>query len=221
MPRKTITEEIIELAMEFTPKDDSNAKYLRSRLEAMSDAEFTKYMAELESGEEIIPLTVPNFTKKGLDLDRNKKIAKKHGIELMQRVWYTDPLTGVRSLSRGTAMITILPVRVQSQLLSEKDSIPLTNTRIDESSGQVTGDSKGSRISYPELGSLLSEDLQISALELVKVRGGDRRALAEMEREIISTGTAKLGPLMQMGTRAKSADMISAYLDGMHFDNTF
>ena len=219
--RKQITDEIVTLIKQILPKDKSNEDYTRNRLESLTDAQFKEYMALLESGEEYIHVYLPALHKVKMSLERNLALAEKLGIHLYERIWYNDPSTGMRTLSRGQGMLLLLPIRMQAQMLEKKDSIPLDNVKLDELSGQVTGDDKGSRVSFPELGSMNSEGLLMTPLELVKARGGDREAYDELANQISTTGVASLTPLLTLGTKAKSQEIVSNLLAGMHLDNTF
>lgn len=219
--RKQITDEIVEFYQAIDPTDKFNPDYIRKQLDSLTNKQFDEYMDLLASGEEYLHYYVPNLTKSNITVEGNVKLGRSFGLDLYQRIWYTDPTTGMRALSRGTALMLLLPVRMQSQMLEKKDSIPLDNAKIDELSGQVTGEDKGSRISFPELGSLNSEGLQATALELIKVRGGDREALRQLTQDIVQTGEARLTPLLELGTHAQSQVAVDAFLNAMHFDTTF
>jgi hypothetical protein len=219
--RSIVTKEIVDFYKQIDSSDTFNPAYIQKQLESLTDKQFDEYMELLANGEEYLHYFVPNLVKNNITVESNLKLARSFGLELFQRLWYTDPYTGMRTLSRGTALLLLLPVRMQAQMLEKKDSIPLDNAKVDELSGQVTGEDKGSRISFPELGSLNSEGLQATALELIKVRGGDREALQQLTQDILQTGEAKLTPLLEIGTHAQSQVVVDAFLNAMHFDTTF
>ena len=53
--------------------------YIRDRLSQLSDAAFDRYMRDLSSGKEILPLTAPNLVKQQLTIDNNLRLAYKLG----------------------------------------------------------------------------------------------------------------------------------------------
>ena len=95
----------------------------------------------------------------------------------------------------------ILQSKAEAQLLEYKISIADDNSHIDELTGQPTGDSKSTNISFPQYLILRSRGLDKSAEEFFKVRGGDAAAFNASNRAIIERGSVTLDQLRQLGTR--------------------
>lgn len=214
--RKKATDFIVKMMLEITPGDDFNSKLKKEQLNALSDKEFKKFMEDVRDGKEYITFYAPNLDKTKVDIDNNIRVGEMLGHNFFDRLWWTDPVTGRRTLSKHESFIVDIVVRRQSQLQESKESVPLDNKKRDEISGQVTSESKGSKLSYPELQTLLSQDLEHTILELIKFRGGDTEALREMETMIAQTGYADFDTLMNLGSRAKITDVLGAYLNAMH-----
>lgn len=196
-----------------------NGKLLRQQMEAMSQADFDRYMNALEAGDEIIPLVSPNLSEHKLSLERNFAIAKELGHEFFQQLDLTDPATGVTYRTPEKYLVVLLPVRRQRQILREKISLPESTRHIDEFSGQVTGPSKGSRVSMPELQVLYSQDLIDPLTELIKYRGGDIKGQQLLYRQLTETGQASQKALSQTPTKVKSTQTLSIILKAMHLNN--
>jgi len=217
--RKAAQELILKYVDKLLPGSPNRARY-EELFAGMSDKQFDQFMQHLESGEASLSIISPNLTKDRLDLKRNLKIAEELGHDFFQRLVLTDPTTGVSYLTPLKYMVVDLPVRRQVQLLQKKATIPESNKHIDELSGQSTGASKGSKISFPELQVLFAQNLESTITELIKFRGGDTKGFNSMNRSIYETGGASIEHLAQAGTKVKSVTTLSTLLKAMHLDNT-
>lgn len=225
--RKQVTDFIVENIALVIPGDDYNAKLTRERLERMTDDEFDKYIRSLarpkteedKQHQEILPFYAPNFNEAKLTLDNLMAVAEKIGIPLFEQLWITDPQTGRVYLTPNAYPVFDLLVRRQAQMLTKKSSIPEDSRHVDEMSGQVTGKSKGSKISFPELQAQLAKDQTATLLEEIKVRGGDETALREMDRQLIEHGEVNLSDVTVDGQVSKSTSMVSILLRGALLEN--
>lgn len=197
-----------------------NGAYLRERFAAMSDAALDAYVDRLATGEEILPLTAPNLAKEKLSVDRNLTLAKELKHDFFHHLRMTDAATGTTYVTPEKYLVLKLPVRRQRQLLRKKITIPEGTKHVNEFSGQVTGPSKGSRISLPELQVLYSQDLTDPIIELIKYRGGDVKGQQLMYRSLMETGRASMRNLERFNTRVKSTDTLGIILQGMMLSNT-
>lgn len=132
----------------------------------------------------------------------------------------TDPTTGEVYRTPVKYLVIDVPLRRQVQLLQSKATIPENNKHIDELSGQSTGPSKGSKISFPELQVLFAQGLDSTITELIKFRGGDAKAFNAMNRAIIENGGVSIDYLSQFNTKVKSVTTLSTLLKTIHLDNT-
>lgn len=225
--RKKATDYILKHIAMFDPNDKANVQLTKQFLESLSDEQFEDYMRRLrkpengaeDQGRETLTYYAPNLSKIKLEVKRNLEIADAIGHNFFERLWLTDPQTGETYLTTQAHMVVDLPIRRQAQLLIKKSSIPANNNTVDELSGQPTGESKGGKLSFPELQAQVAQQLDNTILEEIKIRGGDEIAYQEFERQMLETGSASLEQLLSLGTKVKSTETLSKLFKGMHFDN--
>lgn len=201
-----------------------NRETYEKELAALSDAQFEEMVVDIESGMGfnavqgglILPVYMPNLNTTKISVKRNIALAKELGHDFFQRIWITDPHTNQRYLTPRRYMTLLWSVRRQAQTLEGKQSIPTDTTVIDDLTGQPTGESKGSALTYPELQVLHARGLQNTIIEALKVRGGDLKALNQFERDIIETGGSSLQPILAADTKVKSTQTLDSLLRGMH-----
>jgi hypothetical protein len=197
----------------------SNVDIYKQRFAAMSDEAFEAYIQQLDSDEEILSLIAPNLDDLNLTIENNLAVAEKLGHTFFERCWLTDPKTGVEYLTPIKYLIVDLSLRRQQQLLQKKISIPDNNRHVDELTGQPTGDSQGSKLSFPETQVLYAQGLDRALEELLKFRGGDTKAFQAMNRSIIDTGGVSLDAIKRVRTKVKSTETLSTFLSSMHLSN--
>lgn len=216
--RKAATAEALKWIGEIMPGDD-NVKMYKERFAAMTDEEFDTYMRKLASGEEIMYIIAPNLAENKVTVENNLRVADLLGVKLFQRLWLTDPRTGVEYLTPVRYLVVHLSLRRQQQLLQKKMSIPENNRHVDELTGQPTGDSQGSKLSFPEIQALYAQGLDRSLTEMLKFRGGDTKAFNAMNRSVIDTGGVNLDAIMRVPTKVKSTETLGTLLSSMHLQN--
>ncbi len=217
--RKAFTDYVCTMVDKILP-EGTNGAFLRERFDAMSDSELETYVTRLKSGDEIIPLTSPNLDKAKLTIERNFKIAEELGHDFFQHLILTDPETNTIYKTPEKYLVVDIPVRRQRQLLRKKISIPEGTRHVDEMSGQVTGPSKGSKISSPELTVMYSQDLTAPIVELIKYRGGDIKGQQMLYRTLMETGHASMKVLSKSPTKVKSTETLRILLTAMHLKTT-
>jgi len=196
-----------------------NREMYESMLGAMSDAQIAQYVKDLKERKKRLSIIVPNGVKYGLDVQRNLKIAKEWNHSFFERLWM-DPGNGLpKYLTPKRYLVMLLPLKRQAQHLVKKVSIPEDNKTIDDFSGQPTGPSKGSKISYPEVQILTALNLDNSLTELLKYRGGDIKGFDALNTSISRYGGVSLNSIKRLGTQAKSTLTLSTLLTGMHLEN--
>lgn len=184
----------------------------------MDDAAFERFVKRCEEGY-IVPLIVPNLKGPQIDIRRNLEIGEEWGHAFFEQIWITDAVTGLTHLTPKKYLVIEWPMRRQQQTLDKKMSVPKDNSHVDDLTGQVTGESKGSSVTLPELQVLFSEGLTENILELIKVRGGDSDAFAAYERSLINTGRVSTDVISQAGSRPKSTSTLSTFLTSAHLRN--
>ena len=196
-----------------------NVQIYKDLFAKMSDKEFGLFMKSLEDGDSRLAIIVPNLSKEKLDINRNLALAKELGHDFFERLWIDGNSDVPPYLTPVKYLVIDLPVRRQAQLLQKKISIPEDNKSIDELSGQPTGKSKGSKISYPETQILAALDLNESLTELLKARGGDNIMFNDMNAAISKTGGVSIKAIDKGNTVVKSTEVLSTLLTSMHLRN--
>lgn len=225
--RQEVTAFIVDSISGIIPGDSYNADLTKKRLDEMTDDEFDTYIRALakpttEEGiatQEILPFYSPNLKDPRVTMVNLMAVAEKIGHEFFEQLWLTDPQTGRVFLTPQKYLVLDMTVRRQAQMLTKKSSIPADTRHVDEMSGQVTGKSKGSKISFPELQAQLAQGLEHTLIEEIKVRGGDRAAQVEFDRQLIENGEASIVDVTAGGGVTKSTSTVGILLRGMMIDN--
>ncbi len=225
--RQEVTAFIVKSIAGIIPGDRYNSDLIKKRLDELSDVEFDQYMKELgkpstEEGiktQEILPFYSPNLKDPRVTMKNLLDVAEEIGFEFFEQLWLTDPQTNKVFLTPQKYLVLDLTVRRQAQMLTKKSSIPENTRHVDEMSGQVTGKSKGSKVSFPEVQAQLAQGLENTLIEEIKVRGGDRAAQVEFDRQLIEHGEASIVDVTEGGGVTKSTSTVGDLLRGMMIDN--
>lgn len=218
--RKKATELVLEKIQLIDPSG-TNQKLLSEMLSNLSAKQFDDWIERLRKKQDYVPLVMPNMSDSKVSTVNNIKVSKHFDIQFFQRIKYVDPSTGVTFLTPNKYLVVDLPVRIQIEALANKISIPDDNRHIDDLTDQPTGVSKGSALSFPELLVLHSQGHRIGILELIKVRGGDLKAMNEVHRQILSTGNGRVESVLGKGTIPTAIKTLSILMKGMHYGNNF
>ncbi len=197
-----------------------NVKLIKDLFARMSDKEFDQFIDALAKREKRLPIIIPNLQENTVTVERNLKLAKDWGHNFFERIWMNPGNGADPYLSNHPYLIVDVQLRRQAQHVIKKRSIPEDNSSVDDFSGQPTGKSKGSKLSYPEIQIMASAALDQSMTEQLKYRGGDIRGFAAMEESISRFGSVSLKALEQLGTQVQSTKTLSTFLTCMHLSNT-
>lgn len=217
---RAAAEEVIITWIEELMPGSPNTQIYKDRFAKMSDKEFDDFIGQLEREEIFLTIQAPNLSENKLSIERNLAIAEKLGHQFYERIWMDEGNDIPPYLTNNKYLIIDLPLRRQAQLLTKKISIPKNNNTIDNLTGQPTSDSKGSKISYPELQIMAALGLDQCSIELMKFRGGDLKGFNAMNSLISKTGGVELETLNKLGTKVKSTSTLSTYLTAMHLSNS-
>lgn len=187
----------------------------------MSDEDFDKWIKKLIAKETYIAIIAPEKVGPQLSVANNLNVAKKWGHEFFERIWM-DPKNGAPAfLSNDKYLVVDFPFKRQAQFLVKKISIPEDNRSIDNLTGQPTGKSKGSKISWPEVQIMAAlGGFDNTIVEFIKFRGGDLQGFNAMNHSIHTTGGVTLSSIGVLGTRVKSVQSLSTLLTSMHLTNS-
>lgn len=194
--------------------------FYQEKFKNITDKEIAELVTKLESGEFYLPYYRENLNDKEVDIEAWLAIAEEVGAEIFTKLWIEDAVTGEISLTPVEHWVALVPGRTQLQYLDDKMSVAADSTVRDALTGQVTGASKGSAISYPQLNTLDARGhFNNTMVEFLKLRGGDIEASRAYNRMLINTGGAKIEPIMELHSRPLSTETLSTQLTAAHLAN--
>lgn len=197
-----------------------NVQMYQDLFAKMSDKQFDDFMKGIEEGSIRLAIVAPNLNERKITVDHNLELAEELGHKFFERIWIDQGNDIPPYLSPIEYLVVDLPLRRQAQLLVKKISIPEDNKSIDDLTGQPTGKSKGSKISYPETQILAALDLDANLTEMLKYRGGDVKGFDAMNTMIAKTGGVSLKAIEPLGTKVRSTQTLQSLLTAMHLENT-
>ncbi len=218
--RKAAEAMLFEVIEALLPGSD-NKRIYEEIFEWMSDSDFDRWVTGLERQETYIALIAPELVGPQLNVARNLDVAEAWGHEFFQRV-RMDPRNGGPSyLSNDKYLIVDGPIKRQAQFLIKKISIPEDNRSIDTLTGQPTGKSKGSKISWPEVQILNAlGGFEETITEFIKYRGGDLQGFNAMNTMIANTGGVSIAAIGSLGTQVQAVQSFTTLLRAMHLQPT-
>ncbi|MGL5378032.1 MAG: hypothetical protein ACRDAT_07065, partial [Cetobacterium sp.] len=137
-----------------------------------------------------------------------------------QRIWLYDQDTGIYSLSRFKHLVTYTVIRRQTQHVEDKQSMAEHTNAIDTLTGQVSGKSKTSTFSFPQIFEHFGKGAHFSLVELLSHRGGNLEAGRALDRQIRASGSGSLNFEGASRTRTMSALTLGRMLTAMHLGNS-
>lgn len=198
----------------------SDIERYKQRFAKLTNAEFDAFIQRLRSGEETLQLTIPPGTEgKLINIERNMKVAAKWNHSFHQRIWMPADGDNPAYLTPISYFVCKEPVRIASQRIAKKASIPKTQRVINSLTGQMTGESKGASFSFPELRLCVAMGLKHAPTELMKYRGGDLRGNAALNASLVRLGSASLDTLSHFASGVVSTDTLYTYLTAAHIKN--
>ena len=197
-----------------------NREIYEKLLKGMSDKEFDTFMSDIREGKRFLSLVIPNFKQSGVTVENNIKVGEELGHSFFQRLWIEGKEGMPSYLTPHPHMVLDMPLRRASQLLTKKISVPSHNKVVDALTGQPTGESKGARVSYPELQVAAAMGLENSMIELMKYRGGDNRGNAALTGMLSRLGKANLNTLKQYSSGVESTHTLKTFLTAAYLKST-
>lgn len=210
------TEDFILRYIEKIVPGGQNIVIYKKLFAEMDDQQFDQYMYDLEHGKKWLVVFSPNFAGPGISVENNLNVADELGHNFYQRLWIGKKGNTPEYLTPIPYLVVDLPLRRASQVLTKKISIPEHNRTVDKLTGQPTGDSRGSKISYPELQVAAAMNLDNCMLELMKYRGGDKKGGDALKAMIGKYGTANLKTLSNFASGVESGKTLKTFLTCMH-----
>lgn len=206
---------ILKFIKRLSP-NSQNVKLYQDFFKSLTDEAFDTFMNNLKEGRQYLSLIEPNGGKTGLSVENNLEIAKELGHNFFERLWIEGKAGEPAYLTPVPYLVVDLPVRRASQLLTKKIKVPEHNKTVDILTGQPTGESKGAKISYPELQVCAAMGLEESMVELMKYRGGDVRGNKAYNAMLSKLGTANLKTLSNYSSGVESNNTLKTFMNAMH-----
>ena len=214
--KRAKAQEFILKYIDKLAKGGQNKAIYERLFSSMDDKTFDTFMKDIKSGKKFLCIIVPNFSSVKISVENNLKLAEELGHSFFERIWIEGNGDTPTYLTPIPYMIIDLPVRRASQLLIKGISVPDHNKVVDVLTGQPTGESKGAKISYPELQLCVAMGLENSMIELMKYRGGDLNGLNALNSSISKTGSASLGNLSKYSSGVESTKTLKTFLNSIH-----
>lgn len=201
-----------------------NSNLVKDRLTSISDAEINQIMVAIDNrapldgfgaSEFIIPYYVDDKFKEAPDMNALLKLGDEIGAELFSYLWSPDHVTGEVSRSPERRGLMLLDTRRAIQNIADKLSVAKDGSKRDELTGQVTGSSKGSSMSNPELGCLLGRGEELVSVEYMAGRGSDSGATNTLNSAIATHGGVSLETVLDGSNGVGVTQSISSLLAGM------
>ncbi len=212
--RKRAESTLLTIIKAIAPGGHTLSIYKRM-LADMDDKAFDTFINQLESGERFLIVVAENFGNEGITVENNLKVADDLGHNFFQKLWIEGKDGQPTYLTPIEYMIVDLPIRRASQMLTKKISVTEDNKTVDALTGQPTGESKGARVSYPELQVCAAMGLENSMVELMKYMGGDIKGMAAYNAMISQTGKANLNTLQHYSSGVESTKSVRTFLNAM------
>ena len=212
--RKRIETELLEWVDRFDISK-TNGNIYREILPTLSDTKLQELISKP------IPLYDPNGGPTDIDHRRTIDLCKELGYDIEQFLWLTDPKTGFVSKTRYKHLVLPLPVRRQTQMIDKKMSVPEHSRTFDKTTGQVTGASRSSSFSFPQLYIMYSKGYDATNREFFRTRGGNVKAGSVVDRQIRQTGSSSQHFIGEDATAVKSTKSAGAMLKTIHIGNNF
>lgn len=196
-----------------------NYTVYKNLFDKMNDDQFEEFMVRLEAGG-MLSIHVDNMNPKEYPVfDVITKLSRERGLEPEQHLVFYDQDTGLRYETPETFVVGTAETRKQRQMWVKKFGAAKDDSKIDDLTGQVFGDSRGTGISIPEVRVLKTLGLDLTAKELYGVKGGDLGALDEYRKSIQETGHATVEGSLRHGTGVRSLQTASMLMMGRHLEN--
>lgn len=216
--RKAFEASVLKLMARVT-KGGRNRKIYEDLFAQMSDDDIEKMVVSLEEGNPL-PVYVSNWDEKEMLSFREVQVlAKEYGVALETQLIITDQDTGLEFITPETYFVGVTEIRKQRQMLVKKFGAAKDDVKVDDLTGQVIGDSRGTGISNPEIQVLQTLGLTTTPKELYDVKGGDLGALDVYRKELMETGRTSTIGALKRGTGVKSLQVAHFLLRARHIDN--
>jgi len=219
--RKGAEELILKYIDKIAPGGE-NKKLYADLFKSMSNKQFDDFMLNLKNKKTTLCVIAPldSAISKKITVKNNVKLGKELGYEFFQHITVKGDGDKPPYKTPNKYLVYKLPFRRAAQTLSKKISIPKDSMSIDLTTGQVTGSSQSSKLTYPEIQMLTGMGLDKSLKELLKNRGGDVKSQNAMMNLLYKNGRVDDATLKQYEDKVVSAKTLINYWRASHIKTT-
>lgn len=212
--RKEIEDKIINYMNIVDSKNKQNVNKFKNRFASMDDDKFFEYI------ESVIYDRYGHFYfeiemgKNEITLEKFKKAADFVNVKLFDKIGFRDIVDGQTIYTTQDVFIGLIPIRKVQQYLNKKNHIPTDMKKINPKTHQVTGKSKGGRISDMELFGLIVQDMPNLIKEFFGPRAGDPVMAQQMFHDVATTGTTYLSDMVDSKENKVALNTANMFLLG-------
>lgn len=208
---------ILKYIQKLIPGSSTNVQLYKDLFARMDDKAFDDWMGKIARKEIRLAIIAPNLSKEKVTIPNNLAIGDELGHNFFERLWIDNGNDIPPYLSPVKYLVGDITLRRQAQLLVKKISIPEDNRSVDDMTGQPSGKSEASKISYPETQVLSALKLDKNIAEMISLRGGDTQGFNAMNDSFARTGGASQKAIEHLRGGVKSTQALNTILTSMHY----
>ena len=213
--RKDIEKFIKDWIYKIT-RSKKNVELYEDFFKSMNDKEFKEFMEQIKNGDLILNVLVPHDGDSDVKLDRNFKLAKELGYDFFQHLTVGPSEDMPKYKTPYKYMTLTLPYRRAKQTIEKGISYSEHDKSMDSMTGQPAGDSRSSRISFPETQLLVGMGIKEGLIELLRDRGGDVGAYHSLKNVLLKYGRVSDKVTSAYSDGVISTQTLKSLFNGMH-----
>lgn len=195
-PARKEIDALVLKTFETIEPDKINYNKYKNKVKNMSDDEYFEFIKGVSyNPDHHIFFEIEMMKENQIQLDRIVEAAKLNNVKLFDRIGFRDIVDGETVYTTHEMFIGRCPIRKVQQFLSKKNSMPKDINKVNPRTGQVTGKSKGGRVSDMELFGLIVQDIPNVIKEYFGPKSGDPVMKQQMYHSIATTGSASLAEM--------------------------
>ena len=220
MGNRKKAEEIILKGLKELGAGDKNIELYKETFKNMNNKDFEEVMKKIDNDDFILPIIVPhddNVTN--ISVEKNLRLCEKYNNPAFEDIIIEDE-DGTQRVPPHKRYNILVPYRRTKQTGDKGLSVGKDDKKVDTITGQVTGDSQTSKISFPEAQLLEGMGLNNTITEFMVDRGGDTSAYRAMRLSLIKNGKITQEVIDEFSDKVGATDALDMYLKGMHLKLT-